>query len=101
MIVAKNVTTNFTLGGYKITESLGIVRGTVVRLMTVFGGNNDSAIYSNLCETARQNAYDQMVAHAESMGANAVIGFRYDTNEVIKGVTEVLAYGTACKMEEI
>ncbi len=110
MIAANRVTTNLVLDGYRITESLGIVRGIIVRsrgiggsfignLMTIFGGNN--AIYSNLCESARQHAYDAMIEHAASMGANAVIGFRYDATEMMPGLTEVLAYGTACKVEKI
>ena len=110
MIAPKYVTTNFTLDGYKIIESLGVVRGIIVRsrgvggnivgsFMTIFGGK--SVIYSNLCETARQHAYDSMLEHAEAMGANAIIGFRYDATEMMPGLTEVLAYGTACKVETI
>ena len=110
MIPASQVTTNFTLDGYRITESLGIVRGLIVRsrgiggsfvgsLMTIFGGNN--TIYSNLCEDARQHAFDLMLQHAAERGANAVIGFHYDATELMPGLTEVLAYGTACKVEKI
>ena len=109
MVAPNFVTTNFTLEGYRIVESLGIVRGIIVRsrgvggsfvggLLTIFGGNN--AVYSNLCETARQHAYDQMVEHALAHGANAVIGFRYESTELMPGLTEVLAYGTACKVEK-
>ncbi len=93
-----------------MTESYGIVRGIIVRsrgiggnfiggLLTIFGGNN--VIYSNLCEDARDHAYTLMLRHAESHGANAVIGFRYDATELMPGLTEVLAYGTACKVEKI
>ena len=110
MITPQMITSNFELAGYKIVESKGIVRGIIVRsrgiggsfvgnLMTIFGGNN--VIYSNLCETARQHAYDAMVQHAEEHGANAVIGFRYDATELQPGLTEVLAYGTACRVEKI
>lgn len=110
MIPAANVTTNFELTGHRIVESYGIVRGLIVRsrgiggnvigsFMTIFGGNN--TIYSNLCEDARQHAFDLMLQHAAERGANAVIGFRYDATELMPGLTEVLAYGTACKVEKI
>ena len=110
MIKPEMVTTNFDLTGYRIVESLGIVRGIIVRsrgiggnmvggFMTIFGGK--SVIYSNMCETARQHAYDAMIEHAAERGANAVIGFRYDATELMAGLTEVLAYGTACKVEKI
>lgn len=102
------ITTAFTLDGYTVTQNLGIVRGLVVRsrsvlgsfvgsLQTLFGGN--ITIYSELCEHARQEAYDLMVTHALQRGANAVIGFRYDATEVMEGLTEVLAYGTAVRVE--
>ena len=110
MIPAQFVTTNFDLAGYRIVESLGVVRGLIVRsrgiggsfvgsFMTIFGGNN--TIYSNLCEDARQHAYELVLQHAAERGANAVIGFRYDATELMPGLTEVLAYGTACKVEKI
>ena len=110
MIPAANVTSNFELPNYRITSSLGIVRGIIVRsrgiggnfvgsLMTIFGGNN--VIYSNLCEEARQHAFSLMLEHASAMGANAIIGFRYDATELMPGLTEVLAYGTACNVERI
>ena len=109
MIKPEMVTTNFDLAGYRIVESLGIVRGIIVRsrgaggnlvasFMTLFGGNN--VLYSRMCETAREHAYDLMIAHAAERGANAVIGFRYDATELMAGLTEVLAYGTACKVEK-
>lgn len=102
------VTTAFTLDGYRIARTFGLVRGITVRsrslignigagFQTLFGGN--ISIYQELCERARQEAYDIMMQHAEQMGANAVIGVRYDANEVISGVTEVLAYGTAVMVE--
>lgn len=107
---ADMVTTAFTLEGYKITRSLGIVRGITVRsrsvvgnmvggLQTIFGGN--ITIYTELCEHARSEAFELMVQHAVQMGANAVIGMRYDANEVMDGVTEVLAYGTAVIVEKL
>lgn len=102
------VTTAFQLDGYHITKSLGISRGIIVRsrsvignigagIQTIFGGN--ITIYSSLCEQARQHAFDLMVEHAGAMGANAIIGFRYDATEITPGVTEVLAYGTAVVVE--
>ena len=109
MIPAANVTSALELPGYRVTGSLGIVRGLIVRsrgiggnfiggLLTIFGGNN--VIYSNLCEDARQHAYDLMVEHAAESGADGIIGFRYDATELMPGLTEVLAYGTAVKLEK-
>ena len=103
-----SITTAFELPGMRVVQSLGIVRGIIVRsrsvigsfgagLQTLFGGN--ITIYTSLCEQARQDAYRIMIEHAEQMGANAVIGMRYDANEVMAGVTEVLAYGTAVIVE--
>ena len=93
-----------TLTGFRVTRELGTVRGIVVRsrsiignigagLQTLFGG--DITLYTELCERARQDAYDRMCAHATALGANAILGLRYDATEVIGGVTEVLCYGTA------
>ena len=101
-------TTAFTLEGYHITHTLGVVRGITVRsrnifgtiggsLQTLFGGN--ITLFSELCERAREEAFDMMVEHAEGAGANAIIGVRYDANEITAGVTEVLAYGTAAQVE--
>jgi uncharacterized protein YbjQ (UPF0145 family) len=103
------ITTGLGLEGYVIEANLGIVRGLVTRsrsvvgsfmggLQTLFGGN--ITIYSELCEHARQEAYDLMLSHAMERGANAVIGFRYDTTEIMEGLTEVLAYGTACRVRK-
>ena len=97
-------TTAFTLVGQRITKELGTVRGIVVRsrsvignigasLQTLFGG--DITLYTELCEHARQDAYERMCAHAAERGANAIIGLRYDATEIAAGVTEVLCYGTA------
>jgi uncharacterized protein YbjQ (UPF0145 family) len=104
------VTTSTSLEGYKVTQHLGVIRGITVRsrgiggnfvggLQTIFGGHN--SIYTELCETAREEAYQLMMQHAQQHGANAVINMRYDANEVMKGVTEVLAYGTAVVVEKI
>ncbi len=102
------VTTAFDFEGYKITRNLGVVRGITVRsrsmlgniagsIQTIFGGN--ISIYTELCEHARAEAFELMVQHARAMGANAIIGMRYDANDVMEGVTEVLAYGTAVVIE--
>jgi uncharacterized protein YbjQ (UPF0145 family) len=98
------VTTAFTLDGFKIVRNLGVVRGITVRSRSIFGtlggtlqtivGGNISA-FTKLCEHARAEAFDIMVQHASEIGANAIIGMRYDANEIMNGVTEVLAYGTA------
>ena len=103
------ITTAFTLDGWKITKNLGIVRGITVRsrnifgtiggsLQTIFGGN--ITLFTQLCEKTREEAYTIMVQHAGELGANAIIGMRYDANEVMQGVTEVLAYGTAVVVEK-
>ena len=102
------VTTAFELPGYRITRNLGVVRGIVVRsrsivgtigagIQSLFGGN--ITLWTEMCERARQEAFDLMARHAEEMGANAVVGVRYDANEVSAGVTEVLAYGSAAVVE--
>ncbi len=103
------VTTAFTLDGYRIVRNLGLVRGIIVRsrsivgtigasLQTLVGGN--ITLLTNLCETTREHAFDLMLQHAAELGANAVIGMRYDATEVMQGVTEVLAYGTAVYVEK-
>lgn len=108
MINPQLVTTAFDLPGHRIVKNLGVVRGIVVRsrsivgnfgaaIQTLFGGN--ITIYTDLCEKARSDAYNLMVEHAGARGANALIGMRYDANEVAAGVTEVLAYGTAVLVE--
>jgi uncharacterized protein YbjQ (UPF0145 family) len=104
------ITTAFTLDGYRITQNLGLVRGIVVRsrsifgtigagLQTIVGGN--ITLLSELCEKTRSQAYELMIQHALEMGANAVIGVRYDATEVMQSVTEVLCYGTAVVVEKI
>jgi uncharacterized protein YbjQ (UPF0145 family) len=98
------VTTAFTLDGYAIERNLGIVRGIIVRsrsllgtmgasLQTLVGG--DITLFTNLCEETRAHAFQRMAAHAAQMGANAIVGVRYDATEIMQGVTEVLCYGTA------
>jgi uncharacterized protein YbjQ (UPF0145 family) len=102
------VTTAFELPNFRIVQNLGVVRGIVVRsrnvfatigasLQTIVGGN--ITVWSSLCEQARADAFDIMIQHATEVGANAVIGARYDTTELSTGVTEVLAYGTAVIVE--
>ena len=104
------VTTAFGFEGCRVTASLGVVRGITVRsrsvvgtigasLQTLIGGN--ITLYTQLCERAREEAFELMLQHAGELGANAVIGMRYDANEVAQGVTEVLAYGTAVVVEAV
>jgi uncharacterized protein YbjQ (UPF0145 family) len=101
-------TTTFTLEGYKITKNLGLVRGITVRSRSIFGTIGGSlqtliggniTLFTDLCEKTREEAFEMMLRHAEDMGANAVVGVRYDANEVMNGVTEVLCYGTAVLAE--
>ena len=103
-------TTAFELTGYRTVASLGVVRGITVRsrsivgsfvggLQTIVGGN--ITIYTELCERAREDAFLLMLQHAEQVGANAIIGIRYDANEIMSGVTEVLCYGTAVRVEPV
>jgi uncharacterized protein YbjQ (UPF0145 family) len=101
-------TTAFDLPGYRIVKSFGVVRGIIVRsrsivgnfgarIQSIFGGN--ISIYTTLCEQARQDAFQLMLAHAGELGANAVVGVRYDATEIDAGITEVLCYGTAVFIE--
>ncbi|KND49986.1 MAG: hypothetical protein AB203_03295 [Parcubacteria bacterium C7867-008] len=102
------VTSAFELDGYTVTKNLGIVRGIVVRsrsivgsigagIQSIFGGN--ITLYEQLCEKAREQAFERLLEHANALGANAVIGMRYDATEIGEGITEVLAYGTAVVVE--
>ena len=103
-------TTGFDLPGYRITRSFGVVRGIIVRSRSILGnfgaslqslvGGNIS-IYTTLCERARQDAFESMLMHAGQLGANAVIGVRYDATEIGVGITEVLCYGTAVFVEPL
>jgi len=106
----KMTTTAFTLDGYRVTTTLGVVRGITVRsrsvigtlgasLQTLFGGN--ITLLTDLCERTRSEAFDLMLQHARQLGANAVVGIRYDATEVMAGVTEVLCYGTAVIVEPL
>src|SRR5216684_1259959 len=104
------VTTAVELPGYRIVRNIGIVRGIIVRsrsvignlgaaIQTIIGGN--ITILTNLCEKTREDAFELLLQHAAEHGANAVVGLRYDATEVMQGVTEVLAYGTAVQVERI
>jgi uncharacterized protein YbjQ (UPF0145 family) len=104
------ITTAFNIDGYKVVRNIGIVRGITVRSRNLFanigagfqslvGGN--ISLYTELCEKAREEAFELMMQHADEMGAKAIIGMRYDANEVMQGITEVLAYGTAVVLEKI
>jgi uncharacterized protein YbjQ (UPF0145 family) len=108
MVPHESVTTAFELPGVRIKRNLGVVRGIVVRsrsivgtigagLQTIVGGT--ISLFSNLCEQTRQDAFEIMIQHATDLGANAIIGARYDATEIMHGVTEVLAYGTAVVVE--
>src|SRR5947199_4838834 len=101
-------TTAFELPGYRVVKSFGVVRGIIVRsrsiignigagLQSIFGGN--ISLYTTLCERAREDAFNQMLTHAGQLGANAVLGVRYDATEIAAGITEVLCYGTAVSVE--
>ncbi len=103
------VTTAFELDGYRIVRNLGVVRGIIVRsrsvlgtigagLQTLIGGN--ITLLTELCEKTRNDSFDLMIEHASDLGANAIIGARYDATEIMQGVTEVLAYGTAVVVEK-
>ena len=104
------VTTAFELDGFRVVRCLGVVRGITVRSRSIFGtlggtlqtivGGNITA-FTRLCEVARAEAFEILVQHASELGANAVIGMRYDANEIMNGVTEVLAYGTAVIVEPV
>ncbi len=101
-------TTAFELSGYRVVKSFGVVRGIVVRsrsiignfgasIQAIFGGN--ISLYTDLCEQAREEAFNKMILHAGQLGANAVVGVRYDATEIAPGITEVLCYGTAVAVE--
>src|SRR6059058_4247851 len=104
------VTTSTSLEGYRVVQHLGIVRGIIVRSRSIFGNvaggiqslfGGNITIYTELCEKTRQQAYDLMVADSTNRGANAVINMRYDANDVMQGITEVLAYGTGVVVEKV
>jgi len=104
----KMTTTAFDIPGYKVTRNFGIVRGIIVRSRSIFGNigaglqtlvGGNITLLSELCEKTRNDAYNLMIAHAESLGANAVIGLRYESTEIMSGVTEVICYGTAVMVQ--
>ena len=108
MIQHEMTTSAFEIAGYRITRNLGIVRGIVVRsrsvlgtigasLQTLVGG--DITLFSDLCERTREDAFERLLKHASELGADAIIGVRYDATELMQGVTEVLCYGTAVIVE--
>lgn len=110
MIERHMTTTSFNFDGYRVTKNLGVVRGITVRsrsifgtfgasLQTIVGGN--ITLFTELCEKTREEGFELMLAHASDLGANAVIGVRYDATEVMDGVTEVLCYGTAVLVEPV
>jgi uncharacterized protein YbjQ (UPF0145 family) len=110
MVPHEYTTTTFDLPGFRVVRTLGVVRGIVVRsrsivgtigagLQTIVGGN--ISLFSNLCEHTRSDAFELMLQHAAELGANAVLGVRYDATEIMNGVTEVLAYGTAVMVEPV
>jgi uncharacterized protein YbjQ (UPF0145 family) len=103
-------TTAFEVAGYRVAKNYGVVRGIIVRsrsvvgnigasIQSIFGGN--ISIYTELCEQARDEAFRDMISHANAQGANAVIGIRYDATEIAPGITEVLCYGTAVQVEPL
>jgi uncharacterized protein YbjQ (UPF0145 family) len=107
MIPREMTTTTFEIPGFRVTRTLGLVRGIVVRsrsvcgtigasLQTLVGG--DITLFTNLCEKTREDAFERMLQHAAEIGADAVLGIRYDATDVMQGVTEVLCYGTAAKV---
>jgi uncharacterized protein YbjQ (UPF0145 family) len=108
MVAHQMVTTQFELDGFRVVRTLGVVRGITVRSRSIFGNIGASlqtlvggniTLLTNLCERARAEAFDLMLQHAAEIGGNAVVGARYDATEVMQGVTEVLAYGTAVVVE--
>lgn len=109
MIDQQLITTSNTLEGYRVTKHMGLVRGITVRSRSIFGNiaggfqtlfGGKISIYAELCEKTREEAYQLMIQHGNERGANAIINMRYDANEVMNGVTEVLAYGTAVMVEK-
>jgi uncharacterized protein YbjQ (UPF0145 family) len=110
MVAHNMVTTQFEIDGFRVVRTMGVVRGIVVRSRSIFGtigaslqtlvGGNIT-LFTQLCEKTRAEAFDLMLLHAGQLGANAVVGARYDATEVMQGVTEVLAYGTAVYVEPV
>ena len=110
MIPHEMTSSTFEIPGFKTVRTLGIVRGIVVRSRSVFGTigaslqtmvGGDITMFTSLCEKTREDAFERMLQHASEIGADAVIGVRYDATEVMQGVTEVICYGTAAKLQRI
>jgi uncharacterized protein YbjQ (UPF0145 family) len=110
MIPHEMTTSAFEIPGFRVSRSLGIVRGIVVRSRSVLGSigaslqtlvGGDITLFTELCEKTRNDAFERMLAHADQAGADAVIGVRYDATEVMQGVTEVLCYGTAVQLQKM
>lgn len=109
MIPHEMTSTTFDIPGYRITRSLGVVRGIVVRSRSVFGNigaafqtlaGGDITLFTDLCEKTRSDAFERLLRHATEAGAHGIIGVRYDATEIMQGVTEVLCYGTAVQLEK-
>ena len=109
MIPHEMTSTTFDLPGFRVVRGLGIVRGIVVRSRSIFGNigaslqtlvGGDITLFTNLCEKTREDAFERLLKHAAELGADAVLGLRYDATEIMNGVTEVLCYGTAVKVEK-
>lgn len=110
MIPHEMTTSAFEIPGFRVSRSLGIVRGIVVRSRSVLGSigaslqtlvGGDITLFTELCEKTRNDAFDRMLQHADQAGADAVIGVRYDATEIMQGVTEVLCYGTAVQLQKM
>jgi len=110
MIAHEMTTTTFEIPGFRVSRSLGVVRGIVVRSRSVFGSigaglqtlvGGDITLFTDLCEKTRSDAFERMLQHAAEAGAQGVIGVRYDATEIMQGVTEVLCYGTAVQLQKI
>jgi len=109
MIPHEMTTTTFEIPGYRVSRSLGVARGIVVRSRSVLGTlgaslqtfvGGDITLFTELCEKTRNDAFERMLQHAAEAGADAVIGIRYDATEIMQGVTEVLCYGTAVQVQK-
>jgi uncharacterized protein YbjQ (UPF0145 family) len=110
MIELSMITTSITLDGYKVSKNLGVVRGITVRSRSLLGNiagglqslmGGKLSVYVELCETSREEAFQHLIQHASERGANAIINMRYDANEIMDGITEVLAYGTAVIVDKV
>jgi uncharacterized protein YbjQ (UPF0145 family) len=108
MIAHEMTSSTFKIAGYRTVQSMGIVRGIVVRSRSIFGSigaslqtfvGGDITLFTDLCEKTRGDAFERMLEHARQMGADGVVGIQYDATEIMQGVTEVLCYGTAVKLQ--